>query len=71
MTRNGSWQRARDPVDRHLMLGHRLEQRRLGARQGAVDLVDEHDVREYRPGPELELARALVEDRQAGDIGRL
>ena len=51
--------------------GHRLEQRRLRARHRAVDLVDEDDVREDRAGPELELARLLVEDRQTGDVGRL
>jgi hypothetical protein len=32
------------------MLRHRLEQRRLRLRHRAVDLVDEHDVREDRPG---------------------
>ena len=62
---------ARDAVDRHLPLGHRLEQRRLRLRHRAVDLVDEHDVREDRPGPELEVARLLVVDREPGDVGRL
>ena len=37
-------------VERHLLLGHRLEQRRLRLRHRAVDLVDEDDVREHRPG---------------------
>ncbi len=64
-------QRARDAVDRHLPLRHRLEQRRLRPRHRAVDLVDEHDVREDGPGAELELARLLVEDREPGDVGRL
>ena len=32
----------------------------------AVDLVDEDDVREDRPGPELEVARLLVVDGEAG-----
>ena len=58
-------QRARDPVDRHLALGHRLEQRRLRLRHRAVDLVDEDDVGEDRARPELEVARLLVEDREA------
>ena len=58
-------------VDRHLALGHRLEQRRLRLRRRAVDLVDEEDVREDRPRPELEVARLLVEDGHAGDVGRL
>ena len=58
-------QPARRAVDRHLLLGHRLEQRRLRLRHRAVDLVDEHDVGEDRAGPELELARALVVDGEA------
>ena len=61
----------RDAVDRDLVLGHRLEQRRLRLRHRAVDLVDEDDVREQRPLLELELARLLVEDAEAGDVGRL
>ena len=64
-------QRPGDSVDRHLTLGHRLEERRLRARHRAVDLVDEDDVREDRTGPELELPRLLVVDREAGDVGRL
>ena len=61
----------RDAVDRHLLLRHCLEQRRLRLRHRAVDLVDEHDVREDRPGTELELPGALVVDRQPCDVGRL
>ena len=41
-------QLAGDTVDRDLALAHRLEQGRLGLRRGAVDLVDEDDVREER-----------------------
>ena len=41
-------QRPRDAVDRDLALLHALEQRRLRARRGAVELVGEHDVREHR-----------------------
>ena len=55
-------ERVRLAVDRHLALLHRLEQRRLRLRGRAVDLVHEEDVREHRPGPELELVRLLVED---------
>jgi hypothetical protein len=58
-------------VDGHLLLGHRLEQRRLRLRHRPVDLVDEQHVREDRPGPELEVARALVEDREPGGVARL
>ena len=64
-------QRSRHSVDGHLALGHRLEQCRLRARHRAVDLVDEHHVGEHRSGAELELARPLVEDREAGDVRRL
>ena len=67
----GVGQLARDAVHGHLALGHRLEQRRLRLRRRAVHLVDEHDVREDRPGPELEVARALVEHREARDVRRL
>jgi hypothetical protein len=62
---------ARDAVDRHLPLCHRFEQRRLRLRHRSVDLVDEHDVREDRPGAELEVTLPLVENGQARDIGRL
>ena len=58
-------------VDGHLPLGHRLEQRRLRLRHRAVDLVDEQHVREHRAGHELEVALALVVDRQARDVRRL
>src|SRR5207253_373336 len=40
----GARQRASDAVDGYLTLGHRLEERRLGLRHRAVDLVDEDDV---------------------------
>jgi hypothetical protein len=58
-------------VDGDLVLGHRLEQRGLCLRHRAVDLVDEHDVGEDRARAELELAAALVEDREARDVRRL
>ena len=64
-------QHARLPVDRDLVLRHRLQQRRLRLRHGAVDLVDEHDIRKDRPRPELEFPLALVVDRQPGDVRRL
>ena len=60
---------ARQPLARHLVLLHRLEQRRLRLRRGAVDLVGEEEVREDRPGPELEVGGALVVDRRAGHVG--
>ena len=67
----GAWDGARGAVDGHLSLGHRLEERGLGLRHRAVDLVDEDDVGEDRARAELEVPDALVVDRQAGDIGRL
>ena len=57
-------------LDGDLGLGHRLQQGRLGARRGAVDLVRQHHVGEDRPGQELESGVALVEDAGAGDVGR-
>ena len=55
-------------VDRDLSLLHALEQRGLGLRAGAVDLVDQHQVREDGAGPELELVRLQVVDVDAGDV---
>ena len=52
----------RAALDRDLPLLHRLEQRRLRLRGRPVDLVGEQQVREDRPGPELEVAAALVVD---------
>ena len=56
-------------VDGDVALLHALEQARLGLRRAAVDLVDEDDVREHRPGVELEPGLALVEDVGADDVG--
>ncbi len=64
------WQVVRLAVDSHLLLGHRLEQRRLGLRRRAVDLVRENDVREHRALVELERAVTLVEHVRPGDVGR-
>ena len=61
---------ARLAFDRHLAFLHRLEQRRLGLRRGAVDLVGEQEVREDRTGAEFEVGFALVEDRRAGHVRR-
>ena len=56
-------------VDGDPALLHALEQAGLRLGRRAVDLVDEHDVREDRPGPELEAVLALVEDVDADDVG--
>src|SRR5258705_134837 len=58
-------------VDGDLLLCHGLEQRRLRLRHGAVDLVDEYDVREHGPVAELEVALLLVEDREPRHVGGL
>src|SRR5919106_4812113 len=58
------------PVDGHLSLLHAFEQRGLGLRGRAVDLVSEADVGEYCPRLELELAPALIPDGYAGNVGR-
>ena len=57
-------------VGRHLMLLHGFQQRRLGLRRRPVDLVGEQDLCEQWTSTELELVRAQVEDRRAGDVGR-
>jgi len=59
-----------DAVDGDLSLLHRLEQRSLGLRRRAVDLVGQQDLREHGSGPELELVRLQVQHRRPGHIGR-
>ena len=63
-------ERMRRLVDGHLALLHRLEQRRLRARGGAVYLVDEDDVRRQGAGPVLESLGALVVDGDPGYVAR-
>ena len=57
-------------LDRDLALLHRLEERRLRARRGPVDLVDEQDVREHGTRHEAEAPGPLVEDARAGHVAR-
>ena len=57
-----------DVVHRDLPLGHRFQEGALRARRGAVDLVGQQHVGEDRAGQELEFARLLVEDAEAGDV---
>jgi hypothetical protein len=59
-----------DAVDGHRVLVHRFEQRRLGPRGRAVDLVDEDDVGEDRALEELETLIHLVVDARSGHIRR-
>ena len=67
-------QHVRLPRRGHGVLLHRLEQRGLGLRRRAVDLVGQHDVREDRPVHELEEAPpgavVLLEQLGAGDVAR-
>jgi hypothetical protein len=64
-------QRSGFPVAGDLALRHRLEQRALRLRHRPVDLVDEQDVGENRPGLEFEFPLLLVVDGQPGDVRRL
>ena len=65
----GPGELVRVAVDGDMQLLHALEQARLGLRRGAVDLVDEDDVREHGPGVEVELRLRLVEDVGPDDVG--
>ncbi len=56
------------PLDRHLPFLHRFEQRRLGFRGGAVDLVGEQQLGEDRAAAELEAGFALVVEKASGDV---
>ena len=67
-------ERVRDLVglaaDRDLALLHDLEQRALDLGRRPVDLVGEQQVREDRPERRPELARLLVVDPRADEVGR-
>ena len=58
--------------DRHLLLLHRLQQRRLRLGRRPVDLVRQQQVGEDRSGLEAELALAVLldQDVRADDVGR-
>ena len=68
----GPRQRVRVPPRAHPRLLHRLQQRRLGLRRGAVDLVGEQEVAEHRARDEAKpppsAARVLLEHLRAGDV---
>src|SRR2546428_11994200 len=64
----GTLEGSRSALDGHLALPHRLEQRGLGPRRGAVDLVGQHYVGEDRTRHELEGQFFLVEDARTGDV---
>ena len=69
MTKNGSGSLRVSPSDGDLVLLHRLEQRALRLRRGAVHLVGEDHLGEDRPGVELEAAAVALVDRHADDVG--
>ena len=59
--------------DRHMILLHRLQERRLRARAGAIDLVGEQELRENGPLDEAEgalAARAFLQHLGAENVGR-
>ena len=59
--------------DGHVLLLHRLQQRRLGARRGAVDFVGHQQLREHRARDEAEAAlaaRAFFQHFGAENVGR-
>lgn len=65
----GAGQRIGDAIYRHLTLVHRFEQGSLGFGRCAVDFIRKDDLPENRSETELELARFLIEDRDAGHVG--
>ena len=69
ITRNGFGHREGLAADRHLALGHHLQQRRLHLRRRAVDLVGEQEVDDHRAELDVELLLALPVDAGADDVG--
>src|SRR5262245_61446558 len=57
-------------LDAHLALLHRLEQRGLRLRAGAIDLIDQQHVGEQRAGMEHEGTLLLLEYVHADDVAR-
>src|SRR5581483_3228356 len=55
--------------DRHVPLGHDLEQRRLDLGRGPVDLVGQHDVGEHGAELDLEGLRRRLVDPGADEVG--
>ena len=70
MTKKGSGSGRVSPSIGDLVLFHRLQQRALRLGRGAVDFVRQDQLREHRPGMELEGAAVAVEHRYADDVGR-
>jgi hypothetical protein len=57
-------------VDRHLPLGHGLEQGALGTGSRAVDFVGKQYIGKDWAGSKLELAGLLIQNTKSGDIAR-
>ncbi len=57
-------------TDRHLLLAHHLEQRRLHLGRSPVDLVGEQEVDEHRAELDVEALAAAAVDPRADDVGR-
>ena len=64
----GIGQRMGHAIDGDLALLHRLQQRGLGLRCGAVDLVGQDELGHDGTGPVLEATGLLVEDVDPGDV---
>ena len=58
------------PVDGHLIILHRFEQRRLGLCRGAVDFVGQYNIREQWTGAKTEFIGFRVKDIDACDVRR-
>ena len=56
------------PVRCYLALFHRLEQGALGLRRCSIDLIGEHELREYRALVKLKTTRLPAEYGNADDI---
>ena len=67
-TTNGSGRRVGYTVDGDLSLFHCFQQRGLGLRRGAVDLVGEDELGDDGTGPVFEATGLLVEDVDPGHI---
>ena len=70
MTKKGAGRASRLALDRDLVLLHRLEQRALRLRPGAIDLVGEQHMREHRAGVKNERFLAPLVDADADQVRR-
>ena len=68
-TRNGSGTSIRRAADRHVALGHDLEQRRLHLGGRPVDLVGQDEVGEDRTQLDVEALGGRPVDARADDVG--